>query len=784
MIEAGLPKSFWAEAVTTSVYIENRCPEASIKHITPHEIWYGFSPKLDHLRVFGCSAYRLIPKQFRGSKFSPTSQRCILLGYQERLNNYRLYDLSSKRVIYSHDVIFDETDFYFNSPVVSSPADRDLLTEEIDFDACLSESVPTHHTHLTSDPPSTSVTPDCTIPSLSDLSPYSTVVPNIVVSSDPEISPSVSSTPFVPTSHIVPSTSSDPPIALGKRKTFWTPMDVSPRPSKEVSSTIDSRNIIEKRTRNANAAATLDSPKNFKQAMKSPTREQWLDAIAVELDNMSRRNVWTVVELPPGCRAVGTVWVFKTKYKPDGAFVKHKARLCAQGFSQVVGVDFNETYAPTGSKAGLRLLLAIAAARGLDIESMDAIAAFLNGIPDEQIYLSIPEGLSIPNCTERTVLKINKSIYGLKQSPCCWYKEISDFFLSIGFRTCLSDPCLFIKNDDDNPCFVHVHVDDLTIAGTSSSLQTFKTAISAKFEMEELGPTDVVLGIRISRNRQERAITLSQEHYVTSLLDTFHMSDCKGVSTPMEPGTSLSAADEDSIKEFSSTGQNFRQAVGCLNYLVQCTRPDLAFSASQLAQHLEHPGMEHFSAFKRVLRYLKLTSHYSIKYHGSADESLTGNLTHSLPSVYADADWAGDKTTRRSTSGYVFTLFGGAISWRTKKQAVVSLSTTEAKYKSTVEAGQELAWLEVICSDLQAPLTRPITLFNDNQGAIALSNNPVFQARSKHIETQYHWIREKVLDGVFKLVYVATGEMLADICTKALPRVLHERFCRNLGLID
>lgn len=164
--------------------------------------------------------------------------------------------------------------------------------------------------------------------------------------------------------------------------------------------------------------------------------------------------------------------------------------------------------------------------------------------------------------------------------------------------------------------------------------------------------------------------------------------------------------------------------------------------------------------------------------------ALSGNLTHQLPSVYADADWAGDKFTRRSTSGYVFTLYGGAISWRTKKQAVVSLSTTEAKYKSTVEAGQELAWLEVICADLQSPLKRPITLFNDNQGAIALSNNPVFQARSKHIETQYHWIREKVIEGVFKLVYVPTGGMLADVCTKALPRILHERICRSLGLLE
>lgn len=227
----------------------------------------------------------------------------------------------------------------------------------------------------------------------------------------------------------------------------------------------------------------------------------------------------------------------------------------------------------------------------------------------------------------------------------------------------------------------------------------------------------------------------------------------------MEPGTNLYPADDASVQEFASSGENFCQAVGCLNYLVQCIRPDLAFSASQLGQHLERPGLKHWTAFKRVLRYLKKTKHDHIKYSGSVSGYLSGNLTHQFLSVYADADWAGDKMSRRSTSGYFFTLFAGAVSCKTKKQAVVSLSTTEAEYKSTVEAGQELACLEVICANLQSPLIQLFTLYNDNQGAIALSNNPVFQARSKHIKTQYHWIQEKVIDGVFKLVYVSTVEI-------------------------
>lgn len=420
------------------------------------------------------------------------------------MNNYRLLDLTSKHVIYSHDIIFNESDFSLNSSVLSGSSTRDFLTEDIDF------VVSSYHL---------SVPPDALSDDI-DISPITGIVvtpaedcpldvtPEEVSDVSPIVSPSVlplSSDPF-PTvvSPITPvqSSTSSPvnPLILGKRKTFL-PQDSSPPvPRREISSDINPRNIIGRRTRRANQASTVETPKTYKQAMRSPTCEQWVEAVGVELDNMSRRGVWTVVELPEGCRAVGTVWVFKTKLRPDRSLLKHTATLCAQRFSQVAGIDFNETYAPTGSKAGLQLILAIAAAEDLDIESMDAIAAFLNGVPDEEIFLKIPEGLDVPNRTDQMVLKVNKSIYGLKQSPPCWYREIPEFFLSLNFQACLSDPCLFIKNDDKDPCFVHIHVDDLTIAGTSASLKWFKLAISARLEIEELGPIDLVLGIKISRN--------------------------------------------------------------------------------------------------------------------------------------------------------------------------------------------------------------------------------------------------------------------------------------------
>lgn len=321
LINAKLPKKFWAEAVATAVYIENRSPEASLKLQTPHELWFGTKADLSHLRIFGCSAYRLIPKQFRGLKFATTSEKMILLGYQDRLHNYRLLNPAKNKVIYSHDVIFDESDFEHpntlinftsNRPDILHKAppedttiqmDRSNLSEETDGDAV-------------KDSPSTS----------------------------PDAAPSASPNTNIPITPRQPETTSTSqqhdPISGTKRK-VWTDDPSPPSPSKEISSSIDSQNIIKgRRRRHANAAVLPStSPRTYKQAMASPDRTLWEKAIEVELENMRRHDVFTVTELPQGAKAIGTTWVFKEKWSTGGSYIKHKATMCAQGFTQVEGVD-------------------------------------------------------------------------------------------------------------------------------------------------------------------------------------------------------------------------------------------------------------------------------------------------------------------------------------------------------------------------------------------------------------------------------------------------------------
>lgn len=401
--------------MATVVYIDNQSTEASIDFKTPHELWYNSKPDLSHLQIFCCAAYKLIPKQFRDSKFAPTSNKQILLGYEERLHNYRLLNPANGHISYSHDVIFNKEDFSHQlSQRVISPSSPDLISE--------------YFNEVSADPLDESL------------------------------------------DNVVQTTHASP--------IFTPPSELpSPLPGKHMSSLIDPQNIIEglRRPRANTAVVHKPTPQTYKQDMAGPNKVNWMKAIQAELNNMTKHGVFTVVKLPKGAKSVGTTWVFRDKWTPTVEFIKPKARLCAQGFTQVEGVDYEETYSPTSSKTALRTLVAVASHEDLEIHKMDAVAAFLNGVPKETIYLRVPEGFKIPGRTARTVLQVNKSLYGLKQSPRCWYDDLRLFLTSIDFRASTADGCLFILQRKTDPCYAHVHVDDMNIAGKSSSIQDFKT---------------------------------------------------------------------------------------------------------------------------------------------------------------------------------------------------------------------------------------------------------------------------------------------------------------------
>jgi hypothetical protein len=451
--------------------------------------------------------------------------------------------------------------------------------------------------------------------------------------------------------------------------------------------------------------------------------------------------------------------------------------LVAKGYAQKEGLDFNETFAPVAKMTSIRTLLALAAQYDLEVHQMDVKTAFLNGFLDEEIYMQQPEGFVVPG-KEHLVCRLVRSLYGLKQAPRAWYQRLDDFLLHQGFERTSTDHSVYVKFDGARTLIIAIWVDDLVLVAWSLEvLLAFKSSIAKVFEMKDLGEVSNLLGIQVTRDRIEKSITLSQSRYVSTVLERFHMQDSKGTSIPLDPNVKLSKAQEanSSQDKESMASIPYRQAIGSIMYAMVGTRPDLSVAVGKLSQFMQNPGFEHWNAVKKVLRYLQHSKNAVLQYKSCEDG---GTLFG-----YCDSDWGGDEDSRKSTSGYAFMLAGGCISWCSKKQATVALSSTEAEYIAATQAAKEAIWLRTFLKELHIVQKSATLIFSDSQGSNALIKNPVYHARTKHIDIQYHFVREHVLAGSLSFYYCATNDQVADILTKALPKGKFESFRMCLGII-
>ena len=525
----------------------------------------------------------------------------------------------------------------------------------------------------------------------------------------------------------------------------------------------------------ANVALAQD-PTTLDEAMKSADASKWEVAMEDEYHSLLANGTWELTSLPKDRKAVGCKWVFKTKRDASGEIVRHKARLVARGFSQVQGVDFNETFAPVAKFTTIRCVVALGAALDLEMHQMDVKTAFLNGDLEEDIYMDQPSGF-VQRGHEHLVCKLKKSLYGLKQASRAWYQKIDASLLDLGFERSVADHSLYFAQDGPHVMLVLVYVDDLIILSSNmESLTTLKSKLEAEYEMTDLGELHYCLGVEFARDRVARTITMSQTKYLEEVLVRFGMEDCKPIATPLDTKVKLVKLtnEEYDVDAPKMASVPYKSAVGSLMYAMVATRADLAFAISMVSQHMATPGWSHWMAVKRIMRYLKGSLHLRLQL-GGHNIKLTG---------YCDADWAGDVNDRRSTTGYAFTLGDGVVSWSSKRQPTVALSTTEAEYMAASHCVREALWLRQLLDDVRCKYDEGTLIMCDNQGAIALAKNPVYHARTKHIEVQHHFVREKVARGAIMLEYCPTEEMLADVLTKALARERHERLTRRLGICE
>jgi hypothetical protein len=490
-----------------------------------------------------------------------------------------------------------------------------------------------------------------------------------------------------------------------------------------------------------------------------------------EMKSLKDNEVWELVELPEGRKAVGSKWVYKVKTDADGSIERYKARLVAQGFSQKYGTDYDETFCPVVRLESFRTIVALAVQNGLILHQLevDVTTAFLNGELEEVVYMRQPQGF-IAEGQEHLVCKLKKCIYGLKQSPRCWNTALHNQLTTMEFVQADSDPCVY-RDSGGETFFIGVYVDDIILAGESEKrMKEVKDTLTKKFDIKDMGELHYFLGMKIQLDKTGD-VWIGQPAYAESLLRKFGMSEAKPVSTPVDTSMKFIQAAED---EQCIDQQVYQSAIGSLLYLSVATRPDITFAVSNMARFSSKPTTQHRTGVKRIMRYLQGTINHGILYTKLGSRECIG---------FSDADWAGDLDNRRSTSGYLFQISGGPVSWRSKKQSSVALSTAEAEYVALASSAQEAIWMRQLTTELGSAPTDATTIFEDNQSAISMASNPQFHGRAKHISIKYHFIRESVSDGMVKLRYCPTNEMIADMLTKGLSKEQFEKLRNMAGII-
>ena len=803
--DAGLPKTYWGYAILHAAHILNRVPTRTLVDRTPYEAFTGNKPSVSHLRTFGCKAHVHVPDEKR-RKLDPKSLDCVYLGYADHRKAHRCLYVPTGRIIESRDVVFEEDN--------DAPAERVVIDLDDSLDVPSTPTPPPSETisKPPSTPPLSHPTPEKLIQTTRDtLSDVLTDVQSEKPPVEAVPPPPPAPTSQGPTTHphtrrtqgsAHPHPASTPPDPRRSTRTRRAPdrddhpkFALNSRDKASVKAMEDLRADEESRddeddedeafqdaadasfVENQIAlAATLDEPpQTYAQAMARPDALEWKLACIAELEAFVKAKLYDEVERPKDRTLVACRWVFTIKRGPDGEIIKHKARLVAKGFTQVEGVDYTETFAPVSKFTSIRALLALAAQEDLEIHQMDVKSAFLNGDLSEEIYMKLPPGY---DAQDGMVWKLKKSLYGLKQASRQWYKRLRQEFADLGFTRSQYDHAIFYKNEGGVIIICAVYVDDMLIVCKDIVIvRRLKDSFKVRFEMTDLGEARWILNMEIIRDRPRRILELSQRQFVTTILNRFGLADGRPVSTPLDPNTKLvklSAPDpEVDVKIYQSM-------LGSLMYAMIGTRPDLAYSVGVLSKHSATPGLDHLLAITRVYRYLKNTMNIRLTYRGTppgARDGISSNLIG-----YVDADWASDPNDRRSITGYVFTLAGTAISWSSKRQHSVALSSTEAEYMAATHATKEAIWLHGLLVELgRISAGYSIPLLIDNQSAIALIKNPEHHERTKHIAIRYHFIRDIYEAGTIELEYVPTGDQVADVLTKALGREKHYRFLDGMG---
>ncbi|KAJ9560217.1 hypothetical protein OSB04_005377 [Centaurea solstitialis] len=761
--EANLATQFWAEAVNTACYTQNRSLIVKRFRRTAYELFRNRKPSIEHLHIFGCVCYILNNKDNLG-KFDSKSDDGIFLGYSSISKTYRVFNKRRQTIEETIHVKFDESGPTFPHPndntEINQWADSFFQVPEPPIADPSPQDLPDG---FEENPiPPTDITP----PPLINATPISQITP-------PEPDQPTNSEDFSQTTvsepsptNLLPDPSSNEASTSGQvyqpPALRWTkdhPIDqVLGNPSSGVKTRRQAGNIC----LYVNFISE-NEPKEIDDALRDPA---WVSAMQEELAEFIRNNVWLLVPRPRKRTIIGSKWIFRNKLDEIGTIIRNKARLVAQGYRQEEGIDYDETFAPVARLEAIRLFLAFAAHMNFKVYQMDIKNAFLNGKLNEEVYVAQPPGFVDPKFPDH-VYKLNKALYGLKQAPRAWYDTLSTFLLSKGFVRGKIDSTLFLKKYPKHILLVQIYVDDIIFGSTNPKLcEKFELLMKSEYKMSMMGELTFFLGLQIKQS--EKGIFINQGKYVHEMLKKFDLTSCTPMKTPMAPPLSL---DKDS-KGKPVDVTLYRGMIGSLLYLT-ASRPDIMYSTCLCARYQAEPKESHLTAVKRIFRYLKGTPNMGLWYSKDSGFDLT---------AYSDSDFAGCKIDRKSTTGGCHLLGGKLVSWTSKKQNSVSTSTAEAEYVAAGICCAQVLWLRNQLQDYDIQLSK-IPIYCDNTSAIAIANNPVLHSKTKHIEVRYHFIRDHVMNGDIELHFVPTEYQLADLFTKPLDVTRFNMFLSELGMM-
>ncbi|KAK4699290.1 hypothetical protein P7C70_g6971, partial [Phenoliferia sp. Uapishka_3] len=524
-------------------------------------------------------------------------------------------------------------------------------------------------------------------------------------------------------------------------------------------------------------SGSVDEP-TFLQAMRGPDRDAWLAAVNKELAMLRAMGTWdaTPVDLPKNRRALLSKWVLLIKRDDEGRVLKFKARLVARGDMQTEGLDYTETFSPTVRQASVRAILALAAQNGWLLQQFDVSSAYLHGVLKEEVYLRQPPGFG-DNSNPNGVLRLRKSLYGLCQAGHEWNELLHSTLLAFGMTRTGSDHGVYTIEKDGEKLALAIHVDDGLVASSSATLsKSLEKFLQSKFDVADFAIASIFLGLRITQSLDLGTVSVDQRGVTAGYVLEYLGEQVSPVSTPCDPKLHLVAATAAEAAALDPATP-YRAAIGALLCLSLSTHPDIAFAVSVVGRHSASPGVAHWTAVKRIFRYLAGTPHYGLLYSKS-DDSI------GVFDAFSDADHAGDHDSRKSTSGFVVRMAGTAISWLSRLQKSVSISTTEAEYMGLSACAMEVVWLRALFSELGFRQPDTTLIRGDNMGSISLAKHPTAHQRTKHIAIHYHFTRDKVSTKEVILKWIPTADMVADVMTKGLDAGKHKGFASDCGLTD